>query len=159
MDGSTENRSVELTAEELLPRLEAWFASGCGPFPLTVTGNSMRPFTAPGRDVVYLEPLREPPRVGDILLCVSGDRAVLHRVRDVTDDAVVTIGDAYSAGGERFALGDIAAVCSSVRRKGKIYDEKSPYWLFFSRVWIHIVPVRKTLIRSYNKIKGRGTEK
>jgi hypothetical protein len=73
-----------LIAEALTVGRELW---------LDAAGESMYP-VVPSGSRVLLVPRRRAPRTGDIVLVRGGDRLILHRVRAVTSDRLVTGGDA-----------------------------------------------------------------
>ena len=65
--------------------------------PLVVSGSSMTPFLAHGRDTVYLSRLTRPARKGDILLYRRDNGAyVLHRVRKAGRTELTMVGDAQT---------------------------------------------------------------
>ena len=73
-------------------------AKSNGPLWITVSGSSMTPTLCPG-DEVLLEPMadRVGPRVGDVVVARLPTGWALHRVVDLSDEAVVTRGDACVA--------------------------------------------------------------
>lgn len=155
-------KNTVLSGAELTEKLEDWFRSGSGPFPLTVTGHSMTPFIAPGRDTAFLSPFDGTAKKGDILLFVSVQgRLLLHRVKKTDGKRIVTAGDAFSHCDEGTDASHVLAVCRRVKRKGKIYDEKSLYWRFFSEIWISVLPLRKPILRgcaALKKTAGRSAQ-
>ncbi len=155
-------KNTVLSGAELIKKLEVWFKAGSGPFPLTVTGHSMTPFIAPGRDTAFLYPFDGTAKKGDIILFISvHGRLLLHRVKKTDGQRIVTAGDAFSHCDEGTDVSHVLAVCRSVKRKEKIYDEKSLFWRFFSAIWINVLPLRKPILRGYAALKktaGRSAE-
>lgn len=135
---------------ELLSCLKAWFDAEQGAFPLTVTGSSMTPFVAPCRDTVYLYPYMGKIAKGDVILFRSSTgRLMLHRAVK-TGNMIVTAGDAFTYRDPGYAA-EIYAVCGKIKRKNRIYTEKSLFWRFFSKIWVNIIPVRGVLLRIRKK--------
>jgi len=121
-----------------------------------VSGSSMTPFLAPGRDVVYLSTVSGPLRRGDMVLYRRDNgRYVLHRILQVSADSYTMIGDAQSVPESGIRREQIQAVVSAVRRKGKLLQKSSFWWVFFERIWICLVPIRPMIIGAYNIIKNR----
>lgn len=150
--------SAVLNERELLSRLKAWFDAERGAFPLTVTGSSMTPFVAPGRDTVYLYPYNGEVVKGDVILFRSSTgRLMLHRAVK-TVGGIVTAGDAFTYRDPGYAA-EIYAVCGKIKRKGRIYTEKSLFWLFFSKIWVNIIPLRGALLRIRKNNKKNGERK
>lgn len=118
--------------------------------PVPVTGNSMRPFLRTG-DTVFLDAVREPVRVGDILLFQrDGGQYVLHRVT------------ACKADGSFLLLGDNQMVPEPVRADqirgrvvcAKIADQTvapgDRRWWLFSHPWRWLRPFRGLIGRVHN---------
>ena len=125
--------------------------------PLIVTGSSMTPFLIDQRDKVYLKKIDSPVCPGDILLYQRDNGSyVLHRVFLADDDCYTMIGDAqdeYEFGVQNHQL--IARVVFCVRKDKRI-EPGDFWWEFFARVWLHMVPVRKLIIKFVSRLKGWG---
>ena len=125
--------------------------------PLQVTGSSMTPFLAPGRDSVLL---RKPParlRRGDIALYRRGNGSyVMHRVYRCERDGTYTmLGDAQQQAEHGICREQVIAVACAAQRKGKEQKPGHFWWEFFARVWIRIVPLRPMLRGLYSRTFGR----
>ena len=108
-----------------------------------VAGASMTPFLSGGRDFVYLESPSRKLRKGDIVLFLRDDgRYVLHRIRYIRKDGYYMVGDRQTVTEGPVTPSQIKALVTGAKRKGKELSPKSPLWLFFSKVWIRIVPLR-----------------
>lgn len=154
MNKENPQKDTVLSEAELIQKLETWFAVGSGPFPLSVTGHSMVPFILPERDTAFLFPCTGKVKTGDVVLVLtSNGRLLLHRVKKTDGEKLVTAGDALGYTDESSAAADVIAVCRRVERKGRVYGEKSLYWLFFSEIWIHLLPLRKFLTGGYAAMK------
>lgn len=122
--------------------------------PLTVTGNSMSPFLIHGRDTVYLSRLTRPPRRGDILLYRrSTGGYVLHRVYAVKKDGLTMVGDAQTALEPGIQERQVLAVVTAVLRKDIKLEPGSFWWMFFEKIWIRLLPVRKPIRWTYNRFR------
>lgn len=121
---------------------------------LPVAGSSMTPFLGDGRDQVFLRAPDRPLRRGDIVLYQRDNGSyVLHRLYRVHgsgDDAACDIvGDAQSEIERGVRRGQIFAVVTRARRKGKLISPGCCYWWFFQNVWIGMVPLRRPVMRLY----------
>lgn len=125
--------------------------------PLQVTGSSMTPFLAPGRDSVLLTKPGETLRRGDIALYQRESGAyVMHRVyRCERDGRYTMLGDAQQALERGIRREQIVAVACAAQRKGKEQKPGHFWWEFFARVWIRIVPLRPMLRGLYSRTFGR----
>jgi hypothetical protein len=91
-DCSIATRSLNLGAEGAFALIRETLALGRELW-LEASGESMYPVVRSGSRVL-LTPRRRPLRRGDIVLVRRGDRLILHRVRHLRNDRVVTQGDA-----------------------------------------------------------------
>lgn len=81
---------------------------------ITARGGSMSPFIRDG-DAVLIEPLRTPPRPGEVVLGrAPGGALALHRVVRCTPRGVWTRGDATAVDDEPVAPGDVLGRAASV---------------------------------------------
>ena len=119
--------------------------------PLTITGSSMTPFLAPGRDSVMLTKPRRPLQCGDMVLYRRESGAyVLHRIwRQEQDGTFSIIGDGQTDIETGIREDQIFAVVQSATRKGKRQEPGCFWWEFFAHVWIHLIPLRPLLRRIY----------
>lgn len=108
-----------------------------------VSGGSMIPFLASGRDYVFLEKPRKPLKTGDIVLFTrkNGDY-VLHRIKRIRPEGYYLIGDRQTYTEGPVDQSCIRCVAVKVRRKGKILTPKSFCWWFFSHLWIRTIFLR-----------------
>ena len=119
---------------------------GAESLPLVISGNSMSPFLIHGRDMVYLSPLNRPPRRGDVLLYQRRNGSyVFHRVYRVTDEGLTMVGDAQTFLERGIREDQIIAVMSAATRKGKNILPGSFWWIFFEKVWIRMLPLRRSV--------------
>lgn len=142
----------DLVMEQLLKLLDETPA-----VPLVVSGSSMTPFLAPGRDAVYLSAVSEPLKCGDVVLYRRRNgRYILHRILRVNGDSYTMIGDAQHIAEPGIRRDQILAVVTAVRRKGKLLRRGSFRWVFFEKIWNHMIPLRPLIRCTYDAIKNRG---
>lgn len=146
------SKLVEQTApaSALLPQYRVLLES-VETLPLAVTGSSMLPFLAPGRDSVVLTRLKNPPKRGDIVLYQRENGVyVLHRVYIVeAGGSCCMVGDAQQELEHGIRPEQMIAVVCAARRKGKVQRPGVFWWEFFSKIWIRLVPLRLFLLRVY----------
>ncbi len=122
----------------------------CVTFP--VKGYSMLPFIIGSKESVDLvKP--EGLQVGDVVLAwVEGCRYVVHRIIRMEGDRVTLMGDGNIAGVEHCTLGEVAAkAINVVDRKGKHHPLYSPWQVRASRLWWHLLPVRRWILAIYRR--------
>ena len=124
------------------------------PVPLVISGDSMTPFLAPGRDTVYLSNIRQPLRRGDMVLYRrnSGDY-ILHRIYRPEGETYTMVGDAQNWLEPGIRRDQILAQVTAVRRKEKLLCKGSFWWDFFEKVWIRMVPLRPAVMAVYTRLK------
>mgnify|MGYP004631859947 CR=1 FL=1 len=99
---------------------------------LTVTGNSMLPFLADGRDKVILQKIEKLPKKGDIVFYRRKNGAyVLHRVVKRRGDLFYFSGDAQLRVEGPVGKGQLLAVCKEVERDGKTIKSGDISWLSY----------------------------
>lgn len=131
---------------ELLDEVEA--------VPLVISGGSMTPFLAHGRDTVYLSKVKGPLKKGDMVLYQRTNGAyVLHRVFRVEKDSYTMVGDAQVYLEPGIQKSQILAIVTAVRRKDKLLRKGSFWWEFFEHIWIYMVPFRPVVRNTYTFVK------
>ena len=150
-----EHKGKNWSPEELMQLLSGVLDEGAA-VPLVVSGCSMAPFLAHGRDTVYLSKITEPVKRGDIVLYrrKSGD-LVLHRVCRVNQNGFSMVGDAQEIIETGIEPEQLLAVTTAVRRKGKLLTPSSCLWKFYKNVWLLVIPWRKKLIAIYAGLTKR----
>ena len=127
-----------------------------GTVALEVTGASMLPFLAGGRDSVVLTASDRPPKRGDILLYRRRNgRLVLHRVCRTRDGGCYMCGDAQTALEGPVSPGQVLARAASAVRKGRRISEGGLCWSFFKHVWRWARPVRPLIIKCRAALAGK----
>ncbi len=128
------------------------------PVPLVISGYSMNPFLAPGRDTVYLSRVKRPLKRGDMILYRRRTGAyILHRIYRVEGETFTLVGDAQTMLEPGIQPDQVLAVVSAVRRKGKLLECGSFLWDFFEKIWIRMVPFRPALMAVYSRLKRAFT--
>ena len=119
--------------------------------PLVISGGSMTPFLVHGRDTVYLSKITKPLKKGDMVLYQRNSGSyVLHRVFRADDDLFTMIGDAQTLLEHGIHKSQIRAIVTAVRRKDKLLQEGSFWWVFFEKIWIRMVPLRPAAKKVYS---------
>ena len=121
---------------------------------VVISGGSMLPFLAHGRDTIFFEQPKKPLRKGDMVFYQrdSGDY-VIHRICKIKPEGLYIVGDAQMEIEGPVRPEQVFAVVTAVRRKGKMLGPGSFWWEFFEHVWIRLVPLRHGILRTYNFIK------
>ena len=116
---------------------------------LPVTGNSMWPLLADGRDMVRLTRLDRRVQPGDIVLYQRADGSyILHRViRLSASGDCICCGDAQWER-EQVCKAQVLAYVTAYCRKGRWRETalSRPY-RFYERFWVHTFPARRPLLR------------
>ena len=142
----------EVLLEEYRHLLET--EQNIGALPLIISGSSMTPFLVHGRDTVYLSRLERPVRRGDVLLYQRRDGTyVLHRVYSVEQDSYTMVGDAQTELEPGIRREQMIAIMTSTLRKGKRQAPGCFWWEFFEKIWIRMVPMRRTVWNGYSGLK------
>lgn len=133
-----ERRTVPM--KELAEVVKLQLNSG-GRSTLAVTGNSMRPMLASGRDsVILILPGNE--KKGDVVLYQrENGQYVLHRIIDVTEDGYIISGD-NQAMREPVKKQQLVAVMEGFIRKGKTYSKDAKIYRLYQTMWVELFFLR-----------------
>lgn len=147
-----ESKMRVLSPEELIPPLlELLEEADC--VPLVISGNSMGPFLAHGRDTVYLSRVDQPLKRGDMILYRrDSGQYVLHRIYQTGSGIYTLVGDAQTQLEPGIRLEQVLARVCMVRRKGRLLKHGSLCWKFFEHVWIRLVPLRPRIMALYARV-------
>ena len=122
--------------------------------PLVISGYSMNPFLAHGRDTVYLSKITRPLKKGDMVLYRRDSGAyILHRIYRVEGESYTFVGDAQTQLEGGIREDQLLALVTAVRRKGKLLKKGSFWWDFFEKIWIRMVPLRPAVRKGYSLIR------
>lgn len=142
-----------LPASVLMPEYESLLLEGAE-LPLVISGGSMLPFLASGRDSVMLKAPDRALRRGDIVFYRRENGAyVLHRLLHVRDGKCWMIGDAQTTVEGPLDRDCIFAYVTQVKRKGQIEKPGTFWWEFFAHVWLRVVPLRRIIMKTYSRFK------
>ncbi len=148
-----EHKVKVLEPEQLMPQLLEMLEV-TEPVPLVISGSSMTPFLAHGRDTVYLSKAKDPLIRGDMVLYRrDSGNYILHRIYRVEEGSFTMVGDAQNWLEPGIRQDQILARVTAVRRKGKLLQKGSFLWDFFERVWIRVVPLRPAVMAGYALLK------
>ncbi len=121
--------------------------------PLVISGNSMAPFLAHGRDTVYLSKVTEPPQKGDMILYRRASGAyILHRIYRVRNGTYDLVGDGQLDIEPGIRPEQILAIVKTVRREGKLLRKGSFWWDFYEHTWLTLLPLRPGICRLYSAV-------
>lgn len=135
-----------LPMSRLWELLEEQLAHGAALLP--VTGNSMWPLLAGGRDMVRLVRPDRPVGRGDVILYRrAGGQYVLHRVIRCGKDSFICCGDNQWER-ETVPGGSVIAVVTAFCRKGRWHETRGPgVWRLYAWLWSGTFPARRPLLR------------
>lgn len=116
---------------------------------LRVTSGSMMPFVQV-EDSLLICPTQPPPQIGDIIIFEKEGLALVHRVIDLRNDAVLTKGDALALPDGWIPRDQILGLCVAIN--GHRID--TPSWRWVNRQIAKISPYSRQ-IRTPIRILGR----
>ena len=121
---------------------------------LTVSGSSMSPFLIHERDYIcFKKPDRELRRGDMVFYQRESGQFVMHRILKVKPEGYYIIGDAQTEIEGPVDRTQIFAMVTKVKRKEKWTKPGDFWWEFFEHVWPCVIPLRKTAVRFYTKLK------
>lgn len=120
---------------------------------LRISGGSMTPFLAHGRDYIYFtKPDRELRRGDMVFYQRQNGQYVMHRIYKKKADGYYIVGDAQAEIEGPVAESQIFARIVKVKRKDRLLQPGDFWWEFFEHVWIRIVPLRMPIVRLYTAV-------
>ena len=132
---------VHIPMEELMPLLQLQMDTA-GRASLCVTGYSMLPMLHHNKDTVILEPIKETPKKGDLMLYRRINGAyILHRILKEKPDHYICCGDNQFKK-EIVAPTQMLAVVTAFTRNGKSYTNESKGYRRYVKFWVALHPVR-----------------
>ncbi len=121
---------------------------------MIISGSSMAPFLIHARDHICLERPSGKLRKGDMVFYQrSNGEYVMHRIDNVKKEEYYLIGDAQTVIEGPIQREQIFAVVTKVKRKGEWIVPENFRWKFFAHVWLNIIPLRETIIKTYRFFK------
>lgn len=126
------------------PLNKAEFIKKSGVYMSTPQGNSMRPFIHGGRDSVAMRAFDGRPEKYDVILYISKDRHVMHRVLKVKNGVCTVRGDnCYYT--ERVPFDAIMAKMDHILKDGKRVVRQTAGLRLLIALWRYAYPVRYCL--------------
>ena len=121
---------------------------------MIISGSSMAPFLIHARDHIYLKSPSGELRRGDMVFYQrSNGEYVMHRIYNVKNEEYYLIGDAQTVIEGPIQREQIFAIIIKVKRKGKWIVPEDFQWKFFAHIWPNIIPLRRTIIKTYRFFK------
>ena len=119
---------------------------------MIISGSSMAPFLIHERDSICFKQPERPIRKGDMVFYQRDNgQFVMHRICKVKPEGYYIVGDAQTVIEGPVRENQIFAVITKVKRKGKWMEPGDFWWEFFEHIWIHMIPIRRVLMKSYAK--------
>lgn len=110
---------------------------------IQVNGSSMQPLIRRKRDYVTIQPLRRLPLCGDIVLFADdADRYVVHRVRRLDKELIITQGDACRTADLPLRYDQIWGIVTKLERGKCVIPMDSDGARKFGKFWMSILPIR-----------------
>ena len=151
-----EKKKKILNPDELMPGYVELLRSGAE-LPLTISGGSMLPFLAPGRDSVLLRGIDRELRRGDIVFYRRANgRYILHRLYRIEGDKLWFVGDAQDEIEGPLSRDCAFAYVVSAKRKNKIQKRGCFWWDFFEKTWLVTVGSRKKILAAYSHLRSKN---
>ena len=120
---------------------------------MLISGSSMAPFLIHERDSICFKQPERPLRKGDMVFYQRDNgQFVMHRICNVKPEGYYIVGDAQTVIEGPVRENQIFAVITKVKRKGKWIEPGDFWWEFFEHIWIHMIPIRRVLMKSYAKL-------
>lgn len=106
----------------------------------TNVGVSMMPLIREGKDILTIEPCKEPPKKLDVVLFVrpavqGRGHYVVHRILKIRRDGSYFIAGDHDASGEIVRREQILGVLTKLIRDGKPYDPKGFRYFCYLHLW------------------------
>ena len=122
---------------------------------LLVSGNSMSPFLVNQRDYIYFKRPDRELRKGDMVFYQRNTgQYVMHRICRVENNQYYMVGDAQQEIEGPLERGQIFALITKAKRKGKIIQKGNFWWEFFEHIWIRVIHHRRILVKTYGILKS-----
>ena len=124
---------------------------------MLIAGSSMEPFLCHYRDIIFFEKPRREIRRGDMVFYQRpGGQFVMHRVYRAAEDGYYFVGDNQTEIEGPLSRDAIFALITKVKRKGKMICPGDFWWVFFEKVWLRMLPLRKPISRLYSRVTRKN---
>lgn len=120
-----------------------------------ITGSSMAPFLCHKRDSIIISKPIKPFKKGDMVFYTRPTgQYVMHRIQKVDKDGnLYMIGDNQTEIEGPLPPSCVFGIIHKIIRKGKVMDSSNFWWFFFEKIWINMIPLRRTIIKLVSIIK------
>lgn len=144
--------SKKIQLEEIYPVVQDVLNSG-GTFSLTITGSSMIPFLAGGRDQITLFPITDRLKKNDLpLYRRKSGQFVLHRVVKVCRDGTYSCcGDHQWTLENGLEKSQMIGIARSYVRKGKKFSDRNIFYRIYRTIWTWMLPMRPYLFAARDR--------
>lgn len=116
----------------------------------TVTGSSMNPFLIHMRDSVIISKPVKPFKKGDIVFFQrENGQYVMHRIHHIKKGMLYIIGDNQTDMEGPVDPKQVFGIIHTVYRKDKKITEGDFWWVFFEKIWLHLIPFRHLIMKLY----------
>lgn len=123
---------------------------------MVVAGGSMSPFLIHERDSIYFKkPDRELKKGDMVFFQRKNGQYIMHRICKVKPEGYYIVGDAQVNVEGPVSREQIFAIITKVKRKEKWVKPGDFWWEFFEHVWIHMIPVRRMVMKMYGVVYRR----
>ena len=125
---------------------------------MIITGSSMNPFLIHGRDSIMISKPNRPLKKGDMVFYQrDNEKFVMHRICKVKeslkgDICFDIIGDAQTEVEKDVRDDQIFGLITKVCRKGRWIEPGDFWWIFFEKIWLHMIPIRRIVMRLYSLV-------
>jgi len=125
---------------------------------VVISGGSMNPFLVHGRDSVCFKKPDRALKKGDMVFYQrENGQFVMHRIVGISPYGCDLLGDAQTEVEHGVRREQIFGLVTRVRRKGRWLEPGDFWWFFFEKIWIHLIPLRRVMMRLYPLLRrGRG---
>lgn len=115
----------------------------------TVSGSSMLPAVADGRDLAKAElcDLQKLRRLDVVVVRTDSGRYIMHRIIKLTEFGFCTCGDWCEKDDGFFRFDQVVAQITEFRRRGKAINLESVFWRAVFALWVAAAPVRPAMKR------------
>ena len=121
---------------------------------MLIAGNSMSPFLVHQRDYIFFKKPDRELKKGDMVFFMRDNgQYIMHRICRVCPEGYYIVGDAQTDIEGPVRREQIFAVVTRVKRKEKWIGQGDFWWEFFEKVWIRVIPFRRSLIGIYSRFR------
>ncbi len=128
--------------------VEEWLREAAeGPVPqvtITLSGYSMQPLIRYAKDPVTVSQICRPLKTGDIVLFRRHDGVyVMHRIKKITDDRIITIGDNCLHEDAPIRHDQVCGLAVRTVRNGRSIRLDSRGQRMYGKLWMMSLPMRR----------------